>query len=62
VKGLADAGLPRLYTPAPSNFYEIESMPLVGIGKVDLEAINRLALKLDEQRKEKRGSKAEKSV
>ena len=43
VKGLADAGLPRLFIPAPVDFYEIETMPLIGIGKVDLEAINRFA-------------------
>jgi acyl-[acyl-carrier-protein]-phospholipid O-acyltransferase / long-chain-fatty-acid--[acyl-carrier-protein] ligase len=43
VKGLADAGLPRLFIPAPADFYEIETMPLIGIGKVDLEAINRFA-------------------
>jgi acyl-[acyl-carrier-protein]-phospholipid O-acyltransferase/long-chain-fatty-acid--[acyl-carrier-protein] ligase len=43
VKGLVEAGLPRLFIPAPANFHEIESMPLIGIGKVDLEAINRFA-------------------
>jgi acyl-[acyl-carrier-protein]-phospholipid O-acyltransferase/long-chain-fatty-acid--[acyl-carrier-protein] ligase len=43
VKGLAHAGLPRLYIPTPVDFYEIDSMPLIGIGKVDLEAINRFA-------------------
>src|SRR5215204_4724679 len=43
VKGLADAGLPRLFIPAPVDFYEVDSMPLIGIGKVDLEAINRFA-------------------
>ena len=43
VKGLSDAGLPRLFIPAPVDFYEIEVMPLIGIGKVDLEAINRIA-------------------
>lgn len=43
VKGLVDAGLPRLFIPAPVDFHEIDSMPLIGIGKVDLEAINRIA-------------------
>jgi acyl-[acyl-carrier-protein]-phospholipid O-acyltransferase / long-chain-fatty-acid--[acyl-carrier-protein] ligase len=43
VQGLADAGLPRLFIPAPVDFYEIDTMPLIGIGKVDLEAINRFA-------------------
>ena len=43
VKGLADAGLPRLFIPAPVDFHQIDVMPLIGIGKVDLEAINRIA-------------------
>jgi acyl-[acyl-carrier-protein]-phospholipid O-acyltransferase/long-chain-fatty-acid--[acyl-carrier-protein] ligase len=43
VRRLAEAGLPRLFIPAPVDFYEIETMPLIGIGKVDLEAINRIA-------------------
>jgi acyl-[acyl-carrier-protein]-phospholipid O-acyltransferase/long-chain-fatty-acid--[acyl-carrier-protein] ligase len=43
VKKLADAGLPRLFIPAPADFHEIEVMPLIGIGKVDLESINRIA-------------------
>jgi acyl-[acyl-carrier-protein]-phospholipid O-acyltransferase / long-chain-fatty-acid--[acyl-carrier-protein] ligase len=43
VKELAKAGLPRLFIPSPVDFYEIDTMPLIGIGKVDLEAINRFA-------------------
>jgi acyl-[acyl-carrier-protein]-phospholipid O-acyltransferase/long-chain-fatty-acid--[acyl-carrier-protein] ligase len=43
VKELAKAGLPRLFIPSPVDFYGIDTMPLVGIGKVDLEAINRFA-------------------
>jgi len=43
VKGLADAGLPRLFIPAPVDFYKIDTVPLIGIGKVDLESINRFA-------------------
>ena len=56
VKGLAAAGLPRLFIPAPADFYEIEAMPQIGIGKVDLEAINRLALQFAETRHIKRGA------
>lgn len=43
VKGLVASGLPRLYIPSPADFYEIPAMPLIGIGKVDLEEIDRLA-------------------
>ena len=54
VKGLAEAGLPRLYIPAPADFYEIDTMPLIGIGKVDLEAINRFAQEATAVRQTKR--------
>jgi acyl-[acyl-carrier-protein]-phospholipid O-acyltransferase/long-chain-fatty-acid--[acyl-carrier-protein] ligase len=43
VKQLAAAELPRLYMPAPRDFHEIEAMPLIGIGKVDLAVIDRIA-------------------
>ena len=43
VSGLAAAGLPRLFLPSPADFHQIDAMPLIGIGKVDLEAINRIA-------------------
>jgi acyl-[acyl-carrier-protein]-phospholipid O-acyltransferase/long-chain-fatty-acid--[acyl-carrier-protein] ligase len=56
VKGLAEAGLPRLFIPAPADFYEIDTMPLIGIGKVDLEAINRLAQQFAATRQTKRGA------
>jgi acyl-[acyl-carrier-protein]-phospholipid O-acyltransferase / long-chain-fatty-acid--[acyl-carrier-protein] ligase len=56
VKRLADAGLPRLFIPAPVDFYEIETMPLIGIGKVDLEAINRFARLAATKRKFTRGT------
>jgi acyl-[acyl-carrier-protein]-phospholipid O-acyltransferase/long-chain-fatty-acid--[acyl-carrier-protein] ligase len=42
VKGLVAHGLPRLYIPAPADFFEIPSMPLIGIGKVDLAEIDRI--------------------
>jgi acyl-[acyl-carrier-protein]-phospholipid O-acyltransferase/long-chain-fatty-acid--[acyl-carrier-protein] ligase len=51
VKGLAEAGLPRLFIPSPADFIEIEEMPLIGIGKVDLQAINRLAREAAEKRR-----------
>jgi acyl-[acyl-carrier-protein]-phospholipid O-acyltransferase/long-chain-fatty-acid--[acyl-carrier-protein] ligase len=56
VKGLADAGLPRLFIPAPVDFVEIDTMPLIGIGKVDLEAINRFARQFATTRQAERGA------
>ena len=43
VKSMAGLGLPRLFLPSPADFHEIAVMPLIGIGKVDLEEINRIA-------------------
>lgn len=43
VKRLAAAGLPRIFIPSPADFHQIEAMPAIGIGKVDLEAIDRIA-------------------
>jgi acyl-[acyl-carrier-protein]-phospholipid O-acyltransferase/long-chain-fatty-acid--[acyl-carrier-protein] ligase len=50
IKGMVDAGLPRLFIPSPADFHEIETMPLIGIGKVDLEAINRVAREASDRR------------
>jgi acyl-[acyl-carrier-protein]-phospholipid O-acyltransferase/long-chain-fatty-acid--[acyl-carrier-protein] ligase len=56
VKSLAAAGLPRLFIPAPADFHEIEAMPLIGLGKVDLEAIDRIAREADQGRRSRRTS------
>jgi acyl-[acyl-carrier-protein]-phospholipid O-acyltransferase / long-chain-fatty-acid--[acyl-carrier-protein] ligase len=56
VKRLADAGLPRLFIPAPVDFHEIDVMPLIGIGKVDLEAINRIAREAAANRRARRAA------
>jgi acyl-[acyl-carrier-protein]-phospholipid O-acyltransferase / long-chain-fatty-acid--[acyl-carrier-protein] ligase len=51
--GMAGLGLPRLFLPAPVDFHEIDVMPLIGIGKVDLEEINRIAQEATARRKAK---------
>ena len=43
-KGLTDAGLPNLFIPAADSFFEIEAMPILGTGKLDLRGIKNLAL------------------
>lgn len=53
VKALATAGLPRLFIPGATDFFQIEEMPLIGIGKVDLEAIDRLAHSFSSERRAK---------
>jgi len=42
--GLRDAGLPNLYLPSPDSFIEVEDLPLMGSGKLDLQQITRIAL------------------
>ena len=42
-RGLADAGLPPIYLPSVDSFIEVESIPVLGSGKLDLKAIERIA-------------------
>jgi acyl-[acyl-carrier-protein]-phospholipid O-acyltransferase/long-chain-fatty-acid--[acyl-carrier-protein] ligase len=51
VKQMAEAGLPRLYLPTPNDFHQIETMPLIGLGKIDLPAIERIAREASEKRR-----------
>jgi acyl-[acyl-carrier-protein]-phospholipid O-acyltransferase/long-chain-fatty-acid--[acyl-carrier-protein] ligase len=43
VRALAEAGLPKLFLPAPSAFVEVGALPTIGVGKLDLKRITRLA-------------------
>jgi len=43
VKALTSSGLPRLFIPSPKDFYEVEALPLLGIGKVDLKGVDAIA-------------------
>lgn len=42
-RALADQGLPPLWIPSPNSFIQVESIPLLGTGKVDLQNVQRLA-------------------
>jgi len=44
--GLTTAGLPNLYIPAMDAFYEVEDVPLLGSGKLDLKAAQMLAIQV----------------
>ncbi len=46
---LGDAGLPNLWIPKKENFYWVETLPVLGSGKLDLKEIKRLALDLVEK-------------
>ncbi len=42
-KGLAAAGLPNLYIPSPDSFIEVDELPILGTGKLDLKRIREMA-------------------
>jgi acyl-[acyl-carrier-protein]-phospholipid O-acyltransferase/long-chain-fatty-acid--[acyl-carrier-protein] ligase len=43
-KGLTAAGLPNLFIPSADSFYEVQELPILGTGKLDLRGIKALAL------------------
>ena len=43
LKELAAAGLPNLWIPSPDSFFQVEQIPLLGTGKLDLQAVKELA-------------------
>lgn len=42
--GLTEAGLPNLFIPGADSYYEVEHLPVLGTGKLDLRALKQLAL------------------
>ena len=46
---LSDAGLPNLFIPSRDSFYEIEQIPMLGTGKLDLKRAKELAAELTER-------------
>ena len=45
-KELAEAGLPNLWIPSADSFHEMEHIPLLGTGKLDLKAVKDTALEV----------------
>ena len=43
LEGLAQHGLPNLFIPRRDDFLRVDTIPLLGTGKVDLGGVNRLA-------------------
>ncbi|MGI9473588.1 MAG: AMP-binding protein [Rubripirellula sp.] len=51
-KGLSDAGLPNLFIPSQDSFFQVDAIPMLGTGKLDLSgakvvAANKLAIDLE---------------
>jgi acyl-[acyl-carrier-protein]-phospholipid O-acyltransferase/long-chain-fatty-acid--[acyl-carrier-protein] ligase len=42
-KTLSQAGLPNLYIPAQDSFLEIDEIPMLGTGKLDLTGAKQIA-------------------
>jgi len=45
-KALAESGLPNLYIPSANCFYQVDDLPLLGSGKLDLKAMKDKAIEL----------------
>ncbi|MDR1965002.1 MAG: AMP-binding protein [Planctomycetaceae bacterium] len=45
-KMLQKNGLPNLWIPSPNDFFHVDSIPLLGTGKLDLRAVKELAEKV----------------
>lgn len=46
IKALGDAGLPNLWLPSADSFLEVEEIPLLGTGKLDLRGVKDKALEV----------------
>jgi acyl-[acyl-carrier-protein]-phospholipid O-acyltransferase/long-chain-fatty-acid--[acyl-carrier-protein] ligase len=44
-KLLQQSGIPNLWIPSPRDFFQVESMPILGTGKLDIRAVKELAEK-----------------
>ncbi|MDZ4821360.1 MAG: AMP-binding protein [Planctomycetota bacterium] len=45
-KGLSERGLPNLWIPGTDSFFQVETIPILGTGKVDLKGVKDKALEL----------------
>ncbi|MDX1963402.1 MAG: MFS transporter [Pirellulales bacterium] len=45
-KALTEAGLPNLYIPGNDCYYQVDSLPILGTGKLDLAGIKKMAEQL----------------
>jgi acyl-[acyl-carrier-protein]-phospholipid O-acyltransferase/long-chain-fatty-acid--[acyl-carrier-protein] ligase len=43
LKCLSDAGLPNLWIPGKDSLFEVDEIPVLGTGKLDLQAIREMA-------------------
>ena len=41
---LSETGLPNLWIPSPDSFFEVDEIPVLGTGKLDLQGVKTLAI------------------
>ena len=46
---LVAGSIPKLWIPAPDDFVEVEEIPILGSGKLDLRGVRELAMKLEQK-------------
>jgi acyl-[acyl-carrier-protein]-phospholipid O-acyltransferase/long-chain-fatty-acid--[acyl-carrier-protein] ligase len=44
VRKLIEAGLPGIFVPSPDSFIQVDAIPILGTGKLDLRGLQKLAL------------------
>ncbi|MFT5527223.1 MAG: acyl-[acyl-carrier-protein]-phospholipid O-acyltransferase [Pirellulaceae bacterium] len=44
IKGLQEAGLPNIFIPSKDSFIQVDKLPILGSGKLDLKMIKQVAL------------------
>ena len=45
-KGLSGAGLPNIFIPSSDSFYEVDELPVLGSGKLDLKGVKQIAMEI----------------
>ncbi|MBX3443697.1 MAG: MFS transporter [Planctomyces sp.] len=58
IRELSAAGLPNLWLPSSDSFYEVEQIPILGTGKLDLRGMKQMALELASGGKRTAGTEA----
>ena len=54
VNELSETGVPNLWLPSTEAFYQVEKIPVLGTGKLDLAAIKKMALEVAGAKRETR--------
>jgi acyl-[acyl-carrier-protein]-phospholipid O-acyltransferase/long-chain-fatty-acid--[acyl-carrier-protein] ligase len=49
VKRLGERGLPNIYLPGPRDFFQVNDLPILGSGKIDLKLCKQMAQELAER-------------